>query len=128
MYQQQGTKIDPFDNSSLDHFITKEMVPIHTLNLHVALLETFSPIFLFQPKDVIVYVPKMMIKIQICAFRTPLSGLETVGNMGSSFPGNLTIWREIMTFHIKKYIKHSGKFVGNVNFFPGNVYFFQSCS
>ena len=50
-------------------------------------------------------------------------GLENVGNLGSSFPGNLTIWREIMTFHIKKYIRNSGKFVGNVNLFPGNFIF-----
>ena len=52
-------------------------------------------------------------------------GLEKVGNLVSSFPWNLTIWREIMTFHIKKYIRHSGKFVGNVNFFPGNLHFFK---
>ena len=48
-----------------------------------------------------------------------------MGNLGSSFPGNLTIWREIMTFHIKKYIRHSVTFVGNVNFFPGNLHIFQ---
>ena len=39
----------------------------------------------------------------------------------------LTIWREIKTFHIKKYIRHSGKFVGNVNIFPGTLHFFQPC-
>ena len=33
-----------------------------------------------------------------------------------------------MTFHIKKYIRHSGTFVGNVNFFPGNLHFSQPCS
>ena len=35
-----------------------------------------------------------------------------VGKMGilaRSLPGNLTIWREILTFEIKKYIRNSGK-------------------
>ena len=34
--------------------------------------------------------------------------------MGSSFLGNMTIWRDIRTVHIKKYIRHGEKFVGNV--------------
>ena len=53
---------------------------------------------------------------------------EKVGYLESSFPGNLTIWREIMTFNINKYIRHSGTFVGNVIFFPGNLHFFQPCN
>ena len=34
---------------------------------------------------------------------------EKVGNLARSLQGNLTIWREIFTFEIKKYIKYSGK-------------------
>ena len=30
-------------------------------------------------------------------------------NLASSLPGNLAIWREILTFEIKKYIRNSGK-------------------
>ena len=33
--------------------------------------------------------------------------------------------RKIMTFHVQKYIRHSGKFVGNVKIFPGHLHFFQ---
>ena len=29
--------------------------------------------------------------------------------LARSLPGNLTIWREILTFEIKKYIRNSGK-------------------
>ena len=32
-----------------------------------------------------------------------------------------------MTFHIKKYIRHGGKFVWNVTIFLGNMHFFQPC-
>ena len=64
-----------------------------------------------------IFLPSVTHKHSLC------TGLEKVGNLGSSFPGNLTIWREIMTFHINKYTRHSGKFVGNVTFFPGNLYF-----
>ena len=56
-----------------------------------------------------------------------------MGNLGSSFPGNLTIWREIKSFHMKKYIRYySGKFVGNVTIFlemlqsSWEVYIFSS--
>ena len=32
-----------------------------------------------------------------------------MGILARSLPGNLTIWREILTFEIKKYIRNSGK-------------------
>ena len=32
-----------------------------------------------------------------------------MGILARSLPGSLTIWREILTFEIKKYIKKSGK-------------------
>ena len=34
---------------------------------------------------------------------------EKMGILARSLPGNLTIWREIWTFEIKKYIRNSGK-------------------
>ena len=34
---------------------------------------------------------------------------EKMGILARSLPGNLTIWREILTFEIKKYIRNSGK-------------------
>ena len=66
------------------------------------------------------------ISVQIPAIHLPLSRWKKVGNLGSSFPGNLTIWREIMTFHIKKYTRHGWKCVGNATIFPGNLYFFPA--
>ena len=34
---------------------------------------------------------------------------EKVGNLARSLQATLTIWREILTFKIKKYIRSSGK-------------------
>ena len=34
---------------------------------------------------------------------------EKMGILARSLPGNLTIWRETLTFEIKKYIRSSGK-------------------
>ena len=58
--------------------------------------------------------------------RSAMQGWKKVGNLGSSFPGNLTIWREIKSFHMKKYIRYSVKFVGNITIFPGRN-LFQPC-
>ena len=38
------------------------------------------------------------------------------------FVGNLTIWREILTFDIKKYIRNGGK----CNYIPRKNAFFQA--
>ena len=35
--------------------------------------------------------------------------LEKVGNLGTLFQGNVTIWREIVVFGVKKYIRNIGK-------------------
>ena len=45
-----------------------------------------------------------------------------MGNLGISFPGNFAIWREILTFWIKKYIRNSGKF----DHIPGKLAFFRA--
>ena len=44
------------------------------------------------------------------------------GNLGMSFPGNSAIWREILTFWIKKYIRNRGKF----DYIPGKFAFFRA--
>ena len=38
---------------------------------------------------------------------------EKMGILARSLPGNLTIWRETLTFEIKKYIRNSGKSDGH---------------
>ena len=44
------------------------------------------------------------------------------GNLVMRFVGNLTTWREILTFDIKKYIRNGGK----CNYIPGKNAFFQT--
>ena len=51
------------------------------------------------------------------------TGLKKVGNLGSSFPENLVIWREIFTFQAKKCIQNCGKSVENTTIFPVVVFF-----
>ena len=45
-----------------------------------------------------------------------------MGIWARSLPGNLTIWREILTFEIKKYIRNSGK----SDYLAGKNTFFQA--
>ena len=45
-----------------------------------------------------------------------------MGILARSLPGNLTIWREILTFEIKKYIRNSGK----SDYLAGKNTFFQA--
>ena len=45
-----------------------------------------------------------------------------MGILARSLPGNLSIWREILTFEIKKYIRNSGK----SDFLAGKNTFFQA--
>ena len=52
----------------------------------------------------------------------PKSWWEKMGILARSLPGNLSIWREILTFEIKKYIRNSGKF----DFLAGKNTFFQA--
>ena len=47
---------------------------------------------------------------------------EKMGILARSLPGNLSIWREILTFEIKKYIRNSGK----SDFLAGKNTFFQA--
>ena len=47
---------------------------------------------------------------------------EKKGNLVMRFVGNLTTWREILTFDIKKYIRNGGK----CNYIPGKNAFFQT--
>ena len=44
------------------------------------------------------------------------------GNLVMRFMGNFTIWREILTFDIKKYIRNGRK----CNYIPGQNAFFQA--
>ena len=47
---------------------------------------------------------------------------KRVINLVMRFVGNLTTWREILTFDIKKYIRNGGK----CNYIPGkNAFFFR---
>ena len=62
--------------------------------------------------------------------------LEKLGNLVTLFPGNFTIWREIVVFGIKKYIRNiwkvtflEGDFAimeGNVDSVPGKGCIFSS--
>ena len=45
-----------------------------------------------------------------------------MGILARSLPGNLSIWREILTFETKKYIRNSGK----SDFLAGKYIFFQA--
>ena len=47
---------------------------------------------------------------------------EKIGILARSLLGNLSIWREILTFEIKKYIRNSGK----SDFLAGKNTFFQA--
>ena len=47
---------------------------------------------------------------------------EKKSNLVMRFVGNLTTWREILTFDIKKYIRNGGK----CNYIPGKNAFFQT--
>ena len=42
--------------------------------------------------------------------------LEKMENLGMSFPGNFAIWRNILTFWIKKYTRNLTTFLGNLHF------------
>ena len=47
-------------------------------------------------------------RVNVSSHEAMIQGWKKVGNLGSSFPGNLTIWMEIKSFHMKKYIKVLG--------------------
>ena len=49
---------------------------------------------------------------------------EKMGILARSLPGNLTIWRELLTFEIKKYIRNSGK----SDYLAGKIHFFRPCT
>ena len=51
-----------------------------------------------------------------------LAWWEKKGNLVLRFVENLTTWREILTFDIKKYIRNGGK----CNYIPGKDAFFQT--
>ena len=58
-------------------------------------------------------------KFRVCFCK---HGGKKKGNLVMRFVGNLTTWREILTFDIKKYIRNGGK----CNYIPGKNAFFQT--
>ena len=70
--------------------------------------------------------PHQIWTVDVFHHAPPIHGIpptwwEKMGILARSLPGNLTIWREILTFEIKKYIRNSGKY----DYLAGKNTFFQ---
>ena len=65
---------------------------------------------------------KQLLTVKIQQFNSLRSMVGKKGNLVMRFVGNLTTWREILTFDIKKYIRNGGK----CNYVPGKSAFFQT--